>query len=356
MQFTAEIIAGFLGGTIEGDKQAAVSSVAKIEEAKSGDLVFLSNPKYEEHLYHTGATIAIVNRDFHPQHPIPSGLTLVRVDNAYKAFASLLDLYVANKPKKRGISPLASIHPSATVGEDVYIGEYAVIGERAVVGNGSEVWPQVYVGDRVRLGEGVKLFPGVKIYEDCVLGNHVTVHGGTVIGGDGFGFAPTEEGTFQKIPQIGNVVIEDDVEIGSNCAIDRATMGSTRIRRGAKLDNLIQVAHNVVIGESTVMAAQVGIAGSTKVGSHVMMGGQVGVVGHITIADGVKIGSQSGIPNNILKPGITVFGTPAYPGLEGHRIQASVKQLPEMRKQVTEMAKQIDELKRQLAALTTDKA
>ena len=226
-----------------------------------------------------------------------------------------------------------------------------MIGEGATVGDGTEIWPQVYVGDRVRVGQGVKLFPGVKIYEECVIGNHVTVHGGTVIGGDGFGFAPTEDGTFQKIPQIGNVVIEDNVEIGSNCAIDRATMGSTRIRKGAKLDNLIQIAHNVVIGENTVMAAQVGIAGSTKVGSNVMMGGQVGVVGHITIADGVKIGSQSGIPNNILKPGITVFGTPAYPGLEGHRIQASVKQLPELRKQVTELAKQVKALQEQLAAV-----
>ncbi|WP_298063185.1 UDP-3-O-(3-hydroxymyristoyl)glucosamine N-acyltransferase [uncultured Rikenella sp.] len=349
MQFTAEIIAGYLGGTVEGDKQAAVGSVAKIEEAAAGDLVFLSNPKYEEHIYHTGATIAIVNADFQARQALPQGLTLVRVANAYKAFASLLDLYVANKPVKTGISPLASIHPSARVGEGVYVGEYAVVGENAVVGDGTQVWPQVYVGDRVRVGAGCRLYPGVKIYEDCVLGDRVTVHGGTVIGGDGFGFAPTEDGSFQKIPQIGNVVIEEDVEIGSNCAIDRATMGSTRIRKGAKLDNLIQVAHNVVIGENTVMAAQVGIAGSTKVGSGVMMGGQVGVVGHITIADGVKIGSQSGIPNNILTPGVTVFGSPAYPGLEGHRIQASVKQLPELRRQVGELAKQVRALQEQLA-------
>lgn len=349
MQFTAEIIAGFLGGSIEGRAEAVVSSVAKIEEAQDGDLVFLSNPKYEEHLYHTGATIAIVNSDFKAQHPLPEGLTLVRVTNAYKAFATLLDLYVANKPRKSGISTLAFIHPTATVGADVYVGEYAVIGEGAVVGDGAEIWPQVYVGDRVKVGTGSKLYPGVKVYEDCVIGDRVIIQGGTVIGGDGFGFAPTEDGSFQKIPQIGNVVIEDDVEIGSNSAIDRATMGSTRIRKGAKLDNLIQIAHNVVVGEDTVMAAQVGIAGSTKVGRNVMMGGQVGVVGHITIADGVKIGSQSGIPNNILKPGITVFGSPAYPGLEGHRIQASVKQLPELRKQVSELARQVKALEEQLA-------
>ncbi|MCC8062165.1 MAG: UDP-3-O-(3-hydroxymyristoyl)glucosamine N-acyltransferase [Rikenellaceae bacterium] len=350
MQFTAEIIAGFLGGSIEGRPEAVVGSVAKIEEARDGDLVFLSNPKYEEHLYHTGATVAIVNSDFKAQHPLPEGLTLVRVENAYKAFASLLDLYVANKPRKSGISSLAFIHPTATVGADVYVGEYAVVGEGAVIGDGAEVWPQVYVGDRVKVGAGSKLYPGVKVYEDCVIGDRVIVQGGTVIGGDGFGFAPTEDGSFQKIPQIGNVVIEDDVEIGSNSAIDRATMGSTRIRKGAKLDNLIQIAHNVVVGENTVMAAQVGIAGSTKVGSNVMMGGQVGVVGHITIADGVKIGSQSGIPNNILKPGITVFGSPAYPGLEGHRIQASVKQLPELRKQVSELARQVKALEERLAA------
>lgn len=349
MQFTAEIIAGFLGGSVEGRPEAVVGSVAKIEEARDGDLVFLSNPKYEEHLYHTGATVAIVNSDFKAQHPLPEGLTLVRVENAYKAFASLLDLYVANKPKKSGISSLAFIHPTATVGADVYVGEYAVVGEGAVIGDGAEVWPQVYVGDRVKVGAGSKLYPGVKVYEDCVVGDRVIVQGGTVIGGDGFGFAPTGDGSFQKIPQIGNVVIEDDVEIGSNSAIDRATMGSTRIRKGAKLDNLIQIAHNVVVGENTVMAAQVGIAGSTKVGSNVMMGGQVGVVGHITIADGVKIGSQSGIPNNILKPGITVFGSPAYPGLEGHRIQASVKQLPELRKQVSELARQVKALEERLA-------
>lgn len=349
MQFTAEIIAGFLGGSVEGRPEAVVGSVAKIEEARDGDLVFLSNPKYEEHLYHTGATVAIVNSDFKAQHPLPEGLTLVRVENAYKAFASLLDLYVANKPRKSGISSLAFIHPTATVGADVYVGEYAVIGEGAVIGDGAEVWPQVYVGDRVKVGAGSKLYPGVKVYEDCVVGDRVIIQGGTVIGGDGFGFAPTGDGSFQKIPQIGNVVIEDDVEIGSNSAIDRATMGSTRIRKGAKLDNLIQIAHNVVVGENTVMAAQVGIAGSTKVGSNVMMGGQVGVVGHITIADGVKIGSQSGIPNNILKPGITVFGSPAYPGLEGHRIQASVKQLPELRKQVSELARQVKALEERLA-------
>lgn len=345
MQFTAELIAGYLKGTLEGDPKAAVHNVAKIEEAKPGDLVFLSNPKYEDHLYSTGATIAIVNDDFKAQKPVPGGLTLVRVPNAYTAFAALLDLYVANKPKKTGISPLASIHSSATVGEGVYIGEYAVIDEGAVIGNNTQIYPHVYVGDRVQVGEDTKLYAGVKIYEDCVLGNRVTIHGGTIIGGDGFGFAPTEDGSFNKIPQIGNVRIEDEVEIGANCCIDRATMGSTVIKKGAKLDNLIQIAHNVVIGENTVMASQVGIAGSTKIGRNVMMGGQVGVVGHLTIADGVKIGSQSGIGGDVTKPGETLFGSPAYPGLMGHRINAAVKDLPNMRKQLQELAREVHRLK-----------
>lgn len=342
MQFTAEIIADYLKGTIDGDPQAAVHNVAKIEEAKPGDLVFLSNPKYEEYLYSTGASIVIVNNDFKAQKPV--GATLIRVENAYKAFASLLDLYVANKPRKTGISPLADIHPSATIGENAYIGAYAVIEEGAVIGDNASIYPHVYIGDRVQIGDHTKIFSGVKIFEDCVLGNSVTIHANTVIGGDGFGFAPTEDGSFQKIPQIGNVVIEDNVEIGANCTIDRATMGSTVIRRGAKLDNLIQIAHNVVVGENTVMAAQVGIAGSTKIGKNVMMGGQVGVVGHLTIADGVKIGSQSGVSNSILQPGTSAFGSPASHGLEGHRIQASLKQLPALRKQVMELARQVKEL------------
>lgn len=345
MQFTAEVIADFLKGTVDGDKNSAVRNVAKIEEAKAGDLVFLSNPKYEHYIYTTGASIVIVNNDFAPQQELPNGLTLVRVENAYSAFASLLDLYMANKPRKRGISPKASVHETAQVGEGAYIGEFAVIDEGVVIGKDAMIYPNVYIGDRARIGDNVKLYPGVSVYEDCILGNNVIVHSGTTVGGDGFGFAPNAEGGFDKIPQIGNVILEDDVEIGSNSCIDRATMGSTVIKRGAKLDNLIQIAHNVVVGENTVMAAQVGVAGSTKIGRNVMMGGQVGVVGHLTIADGVKIGSQSGIGGNIEKKGETLFGSPAYPGLQGHRINAAVKDLPNLRKQVQELTREVKQLK-----------
>lgn len=342
MQFTAEIIAGFLNGTVEGNPEATVSTVSKIEEATEGSLVFLSNPKYEEFVYTTGATIVMVNHDFVLKHPIKP--TIVRVENAYKAFASLLDLYVANKPRKTGVRSLAFIEPSASVAQDVYVGEYTVVGENVKIGKGSQIYPQVYIGDNVIIGENVKLYPGIRIYEECVIGNNVTIHSGTTVGGDGFGFAPTEDGSFQKIPQIGNVIIEDDVEIGANSCIDRATMGSTVIKRGVKLDNLIQIAHNVVVGENTVMAAQCGIAGSTKIGRNVMMGGQVGVVGHLSIADNVKIGSQSGIGHDITKEGEVMLGSPAMNGLQNHRVQAILKQLPELRKTILDTAKEVKKL------------
>lgn len=342
MQFTAEIIAQFLGGTVEGDPKATVETVAKIEEATAGALVFLSNPKYEDYVYTTGATIVMVSRDFVLKHPIKP--TIVRVENAYKAFASLLDLYVANKPRKTGIRSLAFIEPSAQIAEDAYIGEYTVVGENACVGQGAQIYPQVYIGDNVKIGNNVKLYPGVRIYEECVIGDNVTIHSGAIIGGDGFGFAPTEDGLFQKIPQIGNVVIEDNVEIGANTCIDRATMGSTIIKAGVKLDNLIQIAHNVVIGENTVIASQCGIAGSTKIGRNVMMGGQVGIVGHLNIADNVKIGSQSGIGHDITKEGEVMLGSPAMNGLQNHRVQAILKQLPDLRKTVLETAKEVKKL------------
>lgn len=342
MEFTAEIIAQYLDGTVEGNPKAGVNNVAKIEEATPSDLVFLSNHKYEEYLYTTQAGIAIVANDLELKGEVKP--TLVRVENPYKAFASLLDLYVASKPRKSGVSPLAYIDPSVTVPEDAYIGEYSVIGAGATIGNGAYIYPQVYVGDGVCIGNNVRLYPGVKIYEECVLGDNITIHSGAIVGGDGFGFAPTDSGDFQKIAQIGNVVIEDNVEIGANTCIDRATMGSTIIRKGAKLDNLIQIAHNVVVGENTVMAAQVGIAGSTKIGSGVMMGGQVGIVGHLQIADNVKIASQSGISHDVTKDGEVMFGSPATPGISHHRMQAVLKQLPDMRKQLIELGRRIKEL------------
>lgn len=343
MQFTASIIADYLNGTIEGNPDTVVANVAKIEEATPNDLVFLSNPKYEEHLYTTRAGIALVSSDLVLRHAVD--ITLIRVENPYKSFAGLLELYVAAKSKKSGISPLAHIDPSAVIAPGAYIGEFTVIGPGVKIGTDAYIYPQVYIGDNVSLGDNVKLYPGVRIYEDCVLHNNITIHSGTVIGGDGFGFAPTENGDFQKIPQIGNVLIEDNVEIGANSCVDRATMGSTVIHRGVKLDNLIQIAHNVTIGENTVMAAQVGVAGSTKIGRNVMMGGQVGIVGHISIADNVKIASQSGIGQDVTKDGETMFGSPATSGISHHRAQAIFKQLPDMRRQLIELSRTVKEMK-----------
>lgn len=345
MQFTAETIAAFLGGQVVGDPGVEVTTVAKIEEATPGTLAFLANHKYEDFIYSTGASIVLVNADFEPKHEVRA--TMVRVENAYASFASLLDLYVASQPVKRGVAECVSIGEGVefTDMEDCYVGAYAVLGDRVKVGCGTKIYPQVYVGDGVVLGDNVTLYAGVKVYQGCVIGNNVTVHSGTVIGGDGFGFAPTEDGSFQKIAQIGNVVIEDDVEIGANSCIDRATMGSTVIRRGVKIDNLVQIAHNVVVGEDTVMAAQVGIAGSTKIGRNVMMGGQVGVVGHISIADGVRVGSQSGISHTVEKEGDMLLGSPAINGLANHRSQAIFKQLPDLRAKVLLLERELKELK-----------
>jgi len=343
MEFSAEMIASFLGGTVEGDAKVTVNTVAKIEEAKKGALAFLSNPKYEEYIYTTGASIVMVNADFKPKQPVEA--TLVRVPSAYEAFAKLLQLYAQSIPKKKGISDKADIASSAKLGEDLYIGSFTFVGENTCIGDGTQIYPQVFLGDGVKVGSNCILYPGVKVYAGCVIGDNVTIHGGTVIGGDGFGFAPKPDGTFDKIPQIGNVVIGNNVEIGSNCSIDRATMGSTRICDGVKLDNLIQIAHNVVIGENTVMASQVGIAGSTKIGKNAMFGGQVGVVGHITLADGVKIGSQSGIGASIEEEGSSWLGSPALPGMKRHREIAILKELPDIRYKVMELAREMKKLK-----------
>lgn len=343
MKFTAKTIADFLKGDIEGNPEIEVCQACKIEEGVQGGLSFLANPKYEEHIYTTQSSVVIVNKDFQAKHPIQA--TLIRVENAYQSFASLLELYAASKPRKSGISPKASIADSATVGADVYVGEFAVLDSEVSVGDNSMIYPQVYLGDGVKIGRDCKIFAGVKIYDGCVIGDRVIIHSGAVVGGDGFGFAPTADGSFAKIAQIGNVVIEDDVEIGANTCVDRATMGSTVIKQGVKLDNLIQIAHNVVIGENTVIAAQAGIAGSTKVGRNVMMGGQVGLVGHISIADGVKISSQSGINGNITKEGETLLGSPAMNGLAHHRSHAIFKELPALRAKVLLIAKEIEMLK-----------
>ena len=345
MEFTAEMIAGFLGGEVVGNPGTTVSNVSKIEEGQPGTLAFLANPKYEHFIYTTGASIVIVGRDFVPAQPVAA--TLVKVDDAYSAFAKLLELYVANKPQKKGISPLAAISASASLGEDAYVGEFAVVGDGVKAGRNVKIFPQAYVGDGVRIGDNVTINSGVKIYEQCVIGNNVILHAGAVIGADGFGFAPNGQGGFDKIPQVGNVVIEDDVEIGANTCVDRATMGSTRILRGVKLDNLIQVGHNVVIGENTVAAAQVGIAGSTKVGRNCMMGGQVGLAGHITIGDRVQMGSKSGISNNIADDQV-YMGYPALPNSKFHRVNVVYRNLPDLSAKVSQLEKQLRKLSEQL--------
>ncbi|MCC8018819.1 MAG: UDP-3-O-(3-hydroxymyristoyl)glucosamine N-acyltransferase [Rikenellaceae bacterium] len=341
MEFTAEMIAGFLGGEVAGDPTARVNTIAKIEEGTEGALSFLSNPKYEPYVYDSGASVIIVNRTFEPQRPVRA--TLVKVDDAYGCFAKLLEMYAASKPRKTGISEKAHISPSATLGEDCYVGEFAVISDGVTVGVGCSIYPQVYLGDRVTLGDNVTLHPGVKIYEECVIGNNVTIHAGAVIGADGFGFAPNPSGGYDKIPQLGNVVIGDNADIGANTCIDRATMGSTRIAAGVKLDNLIQVGHNVEIGENTVSAAQVGIAGSTKVGRGCMFGGQVGISGHIRIGDGVQIGSQSGIAKGIAD-GEVMMGSPAMPASRHHRVAAVTRSLPELSATVHDLARKVARL------------
>jgi UDP-3-O-[3-hydroxymyristoyl] glucosamine N-acyltransferase len=291
MEFSAQQIADFLHGEVVGNPNVKVNNLSKIEEGKPSTISFLANPKYTHYIYNTEASIVLVNKDFVPEGEIKA--TLVKVDNAYACIAMLLNMVEQARPKHSGIEQPSHIDESVSIPENHYIGAFAYIAKGVTLGNNVCIYPQVYIGENVKIGDHVTLYPGVKIYHDCVLGNHVTLQAGCIIGSDGFGFAPTSEG-YQKISQIGNVVIEDNVEIGANTTIDRATMGSTFIRKGVKLDNLIQIAHNVEIGQNTVMAAQVGIAGSTKVGEHCMFGGQVGIAGHITIGNQVNIGAQSG--------------------------------------------------------------
>ena len=343
MEFTAEMIADFLEGEVVGDKDARVTTICKIEEGEPGALAFLSNPKYEHFIYDTQATLVIVNRDFEPQKPVSA--TLIRVENAYGAFARILELYQSMKPQKSGVSDKAHVSLSAALGDGAYVGEFAVVGENVKIGKNAKIYPQVYVGDNVVIGDNVTLYPGVKIYEECVLGDHVTIHAGAVIGADGFGFAPQPDKTYRKIPQIGNVVIEDWVEIGANTCVDRATMGSTVIRAGVKLDDLVMVAHNVQIGENTVFASQVGIAGSTKIGRNCMFGGQVGIAGHITIADGTQIASQSGIAHSVKKEDQALMGSPAYDAGSYQRAAIAFKSLPELLKKVSSLEKEVARLK-----------
>ena len=343
MQFAAQEIAFILNGTVEGNPLVTVDQLAKIEEAGAGSLSFLANPKYEQFLYTTNASVVIVNNDLVLSAPVTA--TLIRVENAYSAFTILLEKYNSIKLHKTGIEQPCFIHPTATVGQNVYIGAFAYIGPDVKLGDNCKVYPGTYIGDNVAVGENTTLFAGVKVYFDCVLGKNVTVHSGAIIGSDGFGFAPNADGTYSKIAQIGNVILEDNVEIGSNTTVDRATMGSTIIRKGVKLDNLIQIAHNVEIGANTVIAAQTGISGSTKIGENVILGGQVGVVGHISIAKGTQVQAQSGISRTITQEGKKWAGSPAFGYADNMRSQVVVQRLPELEKKVEELTKIIAELK-----------
>ncbi len=343
MQFSAAQIGMMLEGKVEGDAGILVASFGKIEEATAGQLSFLSNPKYEDYLYSTGASVIIINESQELKKAVTA--TLIRVPDAYSAFATLLEKYEQLKTQQlSGIQQPVFIDATAKIGENVFIAAFAYISEKVLIANGVKIFPNVFIGNDTIIGEGCILHPGVKIYHNCVLGKNVVIHAGTIIGGDGFGFAPLPDGTFKKIPQIGNVIIEDDVEIGANSTIDRATMGSTIIRSGAKLDNLLQIAHNVEVGSNAVIAAQTGISGSTKIGKNVMIGGQVGIVGHLQIADGSKINAQSGVSKSIKTPNTTVTGSPAYDYTTALRSQAVSRRLPELEKRIEELEKLINEL------------
>jgi UDP-3-O-[3-hydroxymyristoyl] glucosamine N-acyltransferase len=343
MQFTAAQIAHIINGRVEGDPDAVVGSFGKIEEAKQGQLAFLANPKYEDFLYSTQASIIIVNEGQELKQPVNA--TLLRVHDPYTAFATLLATYQEMiSQQMTGIQEPSYIAKTAVLGENIFIGAFAFIGENVKLGNYVKVYPNVYIGNNVHIGDYTILHPGVRIYHDCMVGNNVSIHAGTVIGSDGFGFAPQSDGSFKKVPQIGNVVIEDNVEIGANATIDRATMGSTLIKSGAKLDNLIQVAHNVEVGHNTVIAAQAGVSGSTKIGNNVMIGGQAGIVGHIQIADSAKINAQSGVSKSIKVPHTAVTGSPAFEYTSALRSQAVTRNLPELEKRIIELENLVKQL------------
>ena len=342
MEFTAKQIAELINGRIEGDENAVVSTFSKIEEGKPGAISFLSNPKYTHFLYETQSSVVLVNEDVKLEKPVNA--TLIRVDNAYECVAKLLQLYESMKPQKTGIDPLAFISPKAKIGKDCYIGPFAYIGDDVEIGDHSQIYPHATIFDKAIVGNHCIIYPNVSIYHDCHIGNNVIIHSGSVIGADGFGFAPNADG-YDKMPQIGIVTIEDDVEIGANTCIDRSTMGSTYIRKGAKLDNLIQVAHNAEVGENTVMAAQVGVAGSTKIGKWCMFGGQVGMAGHISIADHTTVGAQAGITNTVRESGQTIIGSPAWDARGFMKSAAIFRRLSNMYQNIQKLLKEIEELK-----------
>jgi UDP-3-O-[3-hydroxymyristoyl] glucosamine N-acyltransferase len=344
MEFTAQQIAGFLNGTIEGNPDTKVTTFSKIEDGKPGSLTFLANPKYEHHIYHSEASIVLVNNDFIPSAPIKA--TLVKVANAYASLAILLDRVEQLKKKKEGIDSTAFIDASAHIGSNCYIGNFAYIGENANVGDRCKIYPHVYIADNVSIGNDCIIYPHVTVYEGCIIGNNCILHAGAVIGSDGFGFAP-EGDNYKKIPQLGHVILEDDIEVGANTTIDRAVMDATIIRKGVKLDNLVQIAHNVEVGEHTVMAAQVGIAGSVKIGKHCQFGGQAGLAGHIQIQDNVAIGAQAGIIGNI-ESGRTILGSPAIDAKSFMRSSAIFSRLPDMYRTLGQLQREIEQLKSEI--------
>ena len=339
MKFSIKQIASLLGGTIEGNDNIDVWKLCKIEEGEAGGLSFLANTKYTHYIYNTKASAVIVHNDFVPEQPLQT--TLVRVADPYLAFAMLLKSYNEMQLNKKGIDPLAFIAPSATLGKDCYVGPFAYIGENVTIGDNSKIYPQTYVGDNSTVGDNTTLFAGVRIYQNIVIGSRCILHSGVVVGADGFGFAPTDDGSYQKIDQIGNVVIEDDVEIGANTTIDRATLGSTIIHRGVKLDNLCQIAHNVQIGEHTAMASQSGIAGSGKVGSHCIIAGQVGIVGHIEVGNHVTIAAQSGVTRNF-PDNVTILGSPAPDAIKQRKTSIYERNLDQLYKRVDELEKKLN--------------
>lgn len=345
MKFSAAQIAQFLGGQVEGNPEVEVSNISKIEEGSSGTLAFLANPKYEKYIYETQASVVLVNKDFVAAENVPA--TIIRVESAYQAFASLLEMVSQARPQKTGVDKSAFVAESAKIGENVYIGPFAYIGDNATIEDNAKIYPQSYIGENTQIGENTAIFAGVKVYHDCIIGKNCIVHASSVIGSDGFGFAPQSDQDYKKIHHIGNVVIEDYVEIGANTTIDRATMGSTLIRKGAKLDNLIQIAHNVEVGERTVIAAQSGVSGSTKIGKDCMIGGQVGFAGHITIADGVKIAAQSGLGANIKESGKIVQGSPAFAIKDYTKSYVHFKNLSKLEKRVQELEASLKKMSEQ---------
>lgn len=342
MEFSAQQIAQLLNGTIEGNENASVNNLSKIEEGLPSTLSFLSNPKYNNFIYTTDASIVIVNNSLVLDKPVKTSCTLIRVENAYEAFAKVLEMYNQVKGNKVGIEQPSFVSSSAVLGTDCYVGAFAYIGQNVKIGNNVKIYPGAFVGDNTTIGHNTTLFAGVKVYHECIIGSNCTVHANTVIGSDGFGFAPNNHGdVFVKVPQIGNVIIEDHVEIGANAAIDRATMGSTILRKGVKIDNLVQIAHNVEIGENTVIAGLTGVAGSSKVGKNCMIAAQVGISGHLKVADGVKIAGQSGVAGNITKEGEIVQGSPSFSAGDYKRSYVLFRSLPKLNDKIAELTKKI---------------